>query len=230
MDDPAADEIELAEALAWIRLVNRRLGGEAALMRHLAGWSRDWPTDRPIEVLDIATGSADLPLAAARWAARAGREIRIIAIDVHETTLRLAEEHVSRSPQLAPKIEIRRMDAFELLEHFPTGSFDCVHAGLFLHHLGELRIMTLLRIMERLSRDGVIWNDLVRSPIARAFIHVATIGRPTMVRHDARASVAAGFTRGEAVDLAQRAWEHRPRWRWNPLTHRFTVTCRRSGR
>jgi len=224
MDDPSVSRDELDRALGFIRWANRRLGGVGAMLGPLRRWSRGWPRGRTITMLDVATGSADLPIAARRWAIDAGYDLRIVGVDLHETTLDLAREHLARHPAEAEGIELVRMDALDLMHLFEPKSYDYVHAGLFLHHLSEIRAMTVLRVMDRLARAGVIWNDLVRSRAARAVIHALTLTTPEIVRHDARVSVEAGFTRTEAMDIARRVGLHEPEYRWNPLTHRFSLT------
>src|SRR6185369_6131668 len=91
MDDPDVPRQELGRALWYIRAVNRRLGGVKALLSHLKAWSVRWPKDVPITLLDVATGSADLPLAAWRWAKGAGFDLRVTAIDKHGETLEFAK-------------------------------------------------------------------------------------------------------------------------------------------
>lgn len=234
MDDPGVSRADLARSLAYIRAVNRRLGGVGAMLDRLRAWSREWPRGRTITLLDVATGSADLPLAAARWARAHGHNLRITAIDLHPITLELAREHLDAArrpgePAPTDTIALRLADARRLVDDHPPGSFDYVHAGLFLHHLPEIEVLTVLRIMDRLARAGVVWNDLVRSRIALGAVHAITIGMPRIVKHDARVSVRAGFTRREALDLATRAGLARPEYRWSPLTQRFTVSSTRRG-
>ncbi len=230
MDDPRVDREELSLALRYIRGVNRWLGGQAALLGHLQRWSRRWTRGQRITLLDIATGSADLPIAARRWALRAGFDLRVTGVDVHETTLELAREHVEQAgPEISAGIELERVDALRLMDRFRPRSFDYAHAGLFLHHLPELDVLTVLRIMDRLAERGVVWNDLRRSRLSHAFITLATLGQPEMVKHDARVSVLAGFTRGEALSLARRVDLTYCRWRSSLFTGRFTVAGERPG-
>ena len=146
-------------------------------------------------------------------------------VDNHPKTLSIAREQVESQAELATKIELIESDALELIDRFGPRSFDYVHAGLFLHHLPDIRVQTMLRMMERLARRGVIWNDLIRSPFARVGILLLTLGRSKIIRHDARVSVAAGFTKTEAVKFARKSWEHKPVFRSNFLAQRFTVTC-----
>lgn len=219
MDDPNVPKDQLALSLRYIRAVNRVLGGESSLLRHLKAWSRSWPRDRPITLLDVATGSADLPMAALRWAGRAGFDLRIVGVDKHHETLSFAREHTANHPA----IELRYGDALTLDRSFEPGSFDYVHAGLFLHHLSDEDIVTVLRHMNTIARRGLIWNDLVRSRASARVVRLITLGMPHIVKHDARVSVLAGFTREEALALAERAGITYASYSWRALTHRFTI-------
>lgn len=209
MDDPDIDREELRSALRFIRRVNARLGGTSACLGWLDRLSRDWPRERPIRILDVGTGSADIPSAIVRWADRTGRLVTVVGVDNHRTTLELAAEHLaeerSTPSSSASTIELVEADALKLLERFEPGSFDVAHAGMFMHHLPDIEVVTALRIMQRLAPGAVIWNDLVRDLISRVAIRFLTLGTPVKVRHDAVVSVAKGFTRPEALDLARRA-------------------------
>ena len=225
MDDPSISREELADALRFIRLVNRRLGGARAALRPIETWVATRDRRQPLRVLDIGTGSADIPLAIVDWARRAGQSIQITAVDNHPTTLSLATEHIGTTPEIA----LVQCDALKLMEQFEPGAFDIAHAGMFLHHLHDMEVMTVLRIMERLTTIGVIWNDLTRRAIDRVAVRLMTVGLPVHVRHDARVSVEAGFTKREALDIARRVGLHGPRYRRH-LFGRFTLTSRsRSG-
>jgi hypothetical protein len=239
MDDPAVDPDELARALAFLRWVNGPLGGgAAAAIAHLRRWTEHWPCDEVIRLLDLGTGAADIPLAIAAWASRQSPplRVRITAVDRHETTLAIARGLVGDNPD----IELVSADALRLMDRFDPDSFHFAHAGLFLHHLQDIEVVTVLRIMDRMATHGLIWNDLIRSPLARSLVRLVTafarmpgIGRvPDIARHDARVSVEAGFTRHEAVDLARRAgWltcgggetiQYSQR-----RLYRFTLSCRK---
>ncbi|MCC6679240.1 MAG: methyltransferase domain-containing protein [Phycisphaerales bacterium] len=222
MDDPGVDPAQLARSLAYIRAVNRRLGGRSALLGHLERWSKSWTG--PVTLLDVATGSADLPVAACDWARRAGHELRVTGVDLHAGTRAEARRWTAGEPA----ITLVRGDALKLEEQFGPGSFDYVHAGLFLHHLDEADIERVMRGMWRVARRGVIWNDLVRSRAGLVVIHLLTIGRPRIIRHDARVSVRAGFTRGEAMELVERAGWPGAEYRWSVVAHRFTVTAEKT--
>lgn len=228
MDAPEVDRAALSAALGYLRWVNRRMGGAAALIARLSDWSRTWTPGRPVTLLDIATGSADIPIAVRAWALSRGHDVRITAVDLHDTTLDLAREHVAeasrRDPRLGEGITLERADALKLADRFKPASFDYVHAALFLHHLPDVPALTVLAVMHKLCAHGLVWSDLHRSWFQRAAVSLAASGAGPIVRHDARVSVEAGFTKAEALDMARRVGIERPRYRRPPLWYRFTLT------
>lgn len=226
MDRPDAPRADLERALRYLRFVNRWLGGTRGLLRPLADWTREWPRDRPLHLIDIGAGSADIPIAACRWALARGLDLRVTAVDLHPVTLDLAREHVTRAG-LADRITLLQADATRLMDHFEAGAFDIAHAGLFIHHLPELPALTVLRIMDRLTRVGLVWSDLHRSSTQLALVPLALWFGGPMVRHDGRVSVEAGFTRAEALDMARRVGLAGVRYtRW-PGWYRFTLSARK---
>jgi len=229
MDDPAVDRDQLDRSLRFIRAINRRLGGTAAVLGHLRRWSAGWPAGEVIRIIDLGTGSADIPLAIVRWARAGGMRVHVTAIDAHPTTLDLAREYLRQAlgPGDPEDIELVRADALSLMDHFEPGAFDYAHAGMFLHHLDDIEVMTVLRVMDRLTTRGVIWNDLLRGTVEAVAVRLLTLAGPAMVRHDARVSVAAGFTRREVLDLAGRVGLPHIEYRRH-LFGRFTVVSTKS--
>lgn len=226
MDEPDAKREDLDVALKFLRKANARLGGSNAALRQFQAWSKQWQRGpAPIRILDIGTGSADIPLAIARWARAIGHQVHITAVDRHPVTCDLAREHLrDHGGDVTGDIDVVQHDALRLTDTFATGSFDYAHTGLFLHHLHDVDVLTVLTIMDRLTTRGAIWNDLVRVAWPRLMMWPILIGAPAIVRHDAIVSVQAGFTRAEAFDLARRAGWIRPDWRRH-LVHRFTLAA-----
>ena len=228
MDQPDAPREELDQSLRFIRRVNVALGGVSAVTRHFNRWSKRWPKDKPITILDLGTGSADIPVALHTWGTARGFDIRTTGIDVHPTTLALAREYV-RAAKGEDAITLLELDARTAFHQFGVASFDYVHAGMFLHHFSDVEVMTLVRIMDRIARRGIIWNDLVRSPIAAAGIRVLTARATPIVRHDARVSVTNGFTKREVLDVARRLDLKYCGYAASLLTQRFTLAGEKHG-
>jgi ubiquinone/menaquinone biosynthesis C-methylase UbiE len=225
LDDPALPAAELRQIMAMVRLINRRLGGVEALLGHLRTWSKGWTVGRTVTLLDVATGSADVPLQAVRWAEESGFTLRVTAIDRSPGVLEIAREHVGAEP----RIEVVSADARSIPDQFGPHSFDYVHAGLFLHHLDNDTAIAVLQAMDRVAREGIVWNDLLRSRRGVAGGHVLGFGRPRAVRHDIVASLRAGFTRAEVQAMAKRAGLDYTSYHENFLAQRFTLAGLRPG-
>ena len=100
---------------------------------------------------------------------------------------------------------------------------------LFLHHLPDDSIIKVLRSMDRVASQGLIWNDLVRSQAGYRVIKLLTIGQPEIVKHDARVSLLAGFTQEEAEAARGGAGISYARYSSSFLTHRFTLAGEKPG-
>lgn len=202
MDEPAQDRAELARSLDDLRGVNRWLGGTRVVLHHLGDLIARHP--RPeYRILDIATGSGDIPLEIARWARGRGVRVRIVATDNHATTLELARAHTAAEPA----ITVEPADALRL--PYADGAFDVVLLSTALHHFDDERdCIRVLREMRRVSRIGWIVNDLARSrpALLGARLLAATVWRTHPVtRHDGPLSVRRSFTPVELRALAAKA-------------------------
>jgi SAM-dependent methyltransferase len=201
MDAPELDPDELAENLRDIRRVNRLLGGTAIILRRLPGLLGETTPNRQITVLDLATGSADIPLAIAKWARRQNVDLRIVASDVSEQMLAEARRQLGGHPD----ITLARYDARSV--PLPDESFDVVLCSLSLHHLPPEDAVLVLREMNRLARRGFILNDLRRSRAGylAAIAAAKVTTRNRLTRNDAPLSVLRAYTPAELGDLLDRA-------------------------
>lgn len=194
MDAPNADPAALGKSLRFIRAVNMLLGYSRATICHLDRLTRGISPGTTIRILDVATGSGDIPRAILRWADHRGISVRIIAIDLHAATMETAA-----SSSFDPRLKFSRADATRL--PFPDGAFDFVITGMFLHHLDESAAVSVLREMDRVASRGLIVADLLRSRRAYFWIVLFTLFANPMVKHDARVSVSGAFSREELLAL-----------------------------
>ena len=201
MDLADYDAPELAANLRDIRRVNALLGGTTTVLRHLPGLLAAIPPDHPITLLDLATGSADIPVAISRWAKRHGREIAIAASDASDDMLASAAAHVAGDPA----ITLANHDARAV--PLPDKAFDIVVCSLSLHHFPPDEAVQVLREMERLAKVGFILNDLRRGHVGFAAAWVASrlTTRNRLTRNDAPLSVRRSYTPVELADLLRRA-------------------------
>lgn len=205
MDQGDVDPAALDHSLRFIRRINSLLGYSRATLSHLRRFSRAWAPGQRIALLDIATGSADIPLALARWAAHRGLDLQIVGLDRHPITANFAQRAirtVSRNSH-RPPIQLIRADALSL--PFADNSFDYVMTNMFLHHLDDADVVRVLREMDRVARCGIIVADLLRHRRALAWITLFTCLASPMLRHDATVSVQQSFTLPEILALRDRA-------------------------
>jgi ubiquinone/menaquinone biosynthesis C-methylase UbiE len=220
MDDPAADAEQLRKSLRFIRIVNRVFGYTRSTLWHLQQFAKQWERGRPIRILDVATGSADVPLAVLRWAAKHGHNVRIVAVDLHERTVAAARAAAASAHIPEDRLSIVQADALAL--PLPDRSFDYAMTSMFLHHLGEAQVIQVLREMDRVSSRGIIVADLLRRRRAYFWISLFTLLANPMVRHDARVSVAQAFSEDEVDSLRERAGITYAR-QWKHFGHRFVL-------
>jgi 2-polyprenyl-3-methyl-5-hydroxy-6-metoxy-1,4-benzoquinol methylase len=201
MDDPGLDPGEHRRALAGLARVNRVSGSADVLWPALARLARGFPPGRPVRVLDVATGSGDVPVGLWRKAKAAGIPLAVDGCDISSTAVRLA----ARNAELAGAPG-RFFVQDAIRDPLPPG-YDVVTCSLFLHHLSEADAVTLLRRMADAAGALVLVNDLARSAFNYLAVWVAchALTRSRVVRYDGPASVRSAFTPREAVALARRA-------------------------
>ena len=200
LDAGAGTDDDVAGSLSDLRRINRFLGGTNVVLRALeASLSRD--PKRRISLLDVGTGSADIPSEVARWCRDRGIEADIAALDISERNIRVARTKLG----VGRDLNLLRADAATL--PFLGRSVDYVTASLFLHHFADDDVVRLLREFARVARRAVIVNDLMRNLVPYYFIKLGgpLITSSWLTRNDGPVSVLRGFTREELGALASRA-------------------------
>ncbi len=199
LDDPAA----LAGNLRDLRRINRALGGvrlSRLAVDRLLSVAPTHLDDRPISIIDVGTGGADIPVALLADARRRGRTLQVVAVDSRPEILdaaRATRPALEEYEGLAMALSDGRA-----LPH-PDRAFDIAHASLVLHHLEPDDAVVLLAEMARVARLGIVVNDLDRGRVhwAGAWLigHLFTRNRYT--RHDAPLSVLRAYRRREMREL-----------------------------
>jgi len=197
LGDGPAPLAERARNLAEIARLNGVFGGRLVTLRHVRRLVARLPAGRPVTVLDLGTGSADVPRALVRWARRAGRPIRVIALDQEPGTLAVARRTVAGYPEIV----LLRADALAL--PFASGAVDIAISALTLHHLEPPAAVAYLAAMDRVARVGVVVNDLARSRWGWALVWLVTrlLACGRMSRHDGPLSILRAYTAEEARAL-----------------------------
>lgn len=200
MDRPDASPAELAAALTSLRALNRYFGTYRIVAKFLRAWIKRG--DR-LRVLDLATGSADIPRLIADHAREVGAEVQIVAVDFQPATVEMARQLSSGYPEIT-------CECANALTFSTAEPFDLVINFLALHHFSDEDAVRLLRRCRELSRKFVLVSDLRRGWLATIGVYLLTalFFRDRMTRQDGRASAARSFSLGELRGLALRAgWQ-----------------------
>ena len=207
MDGPTATRQEKRGALRDLRRANRFTGGHALTLRALSRLTSGMREGRPFNVLDVATGGGDFPREISRWAIDRGYRPEVLATDRDPQMLEIAaaDGRVGRPADQHDGVRYDRADALQL--PYADAAFDVATCSLFLHHLGPAEAVRLLAELFRVTRRGVVVNDLVRSWVgylgAAAFTRVTSKNR--LFRYDGPLSVRKAYTRAEMRVLAREA-------------------------
>ena len=190
---------ELEQSLGHVASINRWLGGASAMLHHIKELMH---TRSSVRLLDVATGSGDIPVQIARWARRHHHDVQIVATDIHPQMLELAR----RRCRAYPEITIDSADALAL--PYPPDAFDASMLSLALHHFDDRDQIRVLRELARVSKDWVLVNDLERTVLnylGARFLALTYWRRNRLTRHDGPLSVLRAFTRQELADIGRNA-------------------------
>lgn len=197
MDRPDASPAELEAALRSLRGLNRYFGSYRVVAKFIRRWIK--PGDH-LRVLDLATGSADIPRLLADHARKVGATVQILAVDFQPATVEMARRMSSKYPEIV--CECADVLTFESAERF-----DIVICSLALHHFSETDSVRILQRCHELSSGFVLVSDLRRGLLARIGVYLLTalIFRDRMTHTDGRLSAARAFSFSELRELAMRA-------------------------
>jgi 2-polyprenyl-3-methyl-5-hydroxy-6-metoxy-1,4-benzoquinol methylase len=200
MDRPQPVSAELESDLDNLRQLNRYFGSYALVERFLRRWIRPRSEMR---IVDLATGSGDIPRFTVDYARKIGAKVTVDAVDQQTSTLEIAR----RLSASYPEIEFIEGDVVG----FEREPYDVVLCSLALHHFSEVDAVSLLRRCDKLSKQYVLVADLQRGWFATVGVYLLTslFFREPMTRTDARLSAERAFSFVEFRSLAERAgWKN----------------------
>ena len=197
MDRPQPVSPELESDLRNLRAFNRYFGSYRLVRHFLRRWLQ--PNDQ-WRVLDLATGSGDIPRMIVRFGRQISARAEIDAVDFQASTIEIAR----RLSVDFPEIDYHCAD----IQNFGMpASYDLVICSLALHHFREEEAVDLLRRSAELSRRFVLVTDLRRGWLGQFGVQLITalFLREAMTRHDARVSMERAFSFREMHELARAA-------------------------
>ncbi|PYJ78328.1 MAG: hypothetical protein DME69_08815, partial [Verrucomicrobia bacterium] len=149
MDRPQQVSAELERDLERIRQLNRWFGSYRLVLGFIRRWIK--PGAR-LRIVDLATGSGDIPRLIINHSRAIGALVEIDAVDRQSATVDIARELSAGYP------EISYIDA-DILEWKPAAAYDIVLCTLVLHHFSDQDAVSVLRRCRELSRRLVLASD-----------------------------------------------------------------------
>lgn len=208
MDDPGCDPAQLARTYARFDVVNAVVSGRRAIYRR---WVRPrLLAGRPVRLLDVGTGGADLPRRLLRWAERDGGGLEVVAIDPDARAIAFA-----RGLPAVPGLELRQAATGDLVAGGER--FDVVVSNHVLHHLTARELGAILADSEALLAPGgvAVHADIARSPLAYVGFAAGTLPfepnllRGTYIRADGLTSIRRSHTPDELAAAVPPGWSVR---------------------
>src|SRR6476619_6343476 len=161
LDNPDVSPEVMERAMADVEHANKLLGGTRAALRELEPAIGELP--KCATLLDVGTGTADIPEAARLLAAKRGVTLRTIGFDLSQV---LVDRYRRRNDSVV------RGNALKL--PFRDRSIDIVMCSQVLHHFPEPEAKKLIAEMNRVARFRVVISDLRRSSIAAGGLWLAS--------------------------------------------------------
>jgi len=194
MDRPQPVSSELERDLQRLRQLNRWFGS----YRLVSDFMRRWITPGArMRIVDLATGSGDIPRLIIDYARKSGAHVEIDALDRQPATLQIARTLSSRYPEIS-------YHEANILEWNGIQDYDVALCSLVLHHFSDEDAVNVLRRCRELSKTFVLVSDLRRGFLLRVGVRLLTavIFREPMTRFDARLSAERAFSFSEMRRLA----------------------------
>jgi 2-polyprenyl-3-methyl-5-hydroxy-6-metoxy-1,4-benzoquinol methylase len=197
MDRPQPVTTELVSDLHNLRRFNRYFGSYALITHFLRRWIQP---GAQLRVLDLGTGSGDIPRLVLAYARKIDATVTVDAIDQQESTLKIAQGLSADYPE----IDFKQGD---ILTFGKEGGYEIVLCSLVLHHFADEAAVRVLERCRHLSKRFVLVSDLRRGWLASIGVYLLTtfIFREPMTRNDARLSAARAFSFRELRSLAEGA-------------------------
>jgi ubiquinone/menaquinone biosynthesis C-methylase UbiE len=220
LDGPLEDRAVLAANLRDLTRINRLIGGAALSTRAVWELLPNGGT-----VLDVGAGAADIPVRLLAEAGRRGIPLAVTATDSRQEVLDAALAIRSDLADV-PGLTMRIADGRALA--WPDGTFDVAHTSLVLHHLEPADALAFLAELRRVSRVGIVVNDLARGRLSwlGAWLITHTLAASRYTRHDGPLSVRRAYTRYEMDGLLRRAGLEPVRAFTGFAGHRYAIVAR----
>ena len=199
MDDPALDEQAHRSALRGLRTINRLSKAKQPFLQSISAMCQRDGLDA-VSILDIATGSGDLPIGLFQSLQARGIDTTVHGCDFSPLALDVARD---RAREVGVPLQVHQLDVL----NDPIPEVDVITCALFLHHLEETDVVRLLERLAVAARRMIVISDLCRSRsglfLARVVPRLLT--RSPIVHIDGVRSVQGALTPSELGSLCSQA-------------------------
>jgi SAM-dependent methyltransferase len=190
-----------ADSYRFMEIVNSWFGGTRIVRRFVAAAAAEPRINGPMRILDIGSGSCDIPLSLSLWARAQRIPLQITCLETGSRAVAIARARLEQARD--PAVQLLQQDVFF---HRPPEPYDLAVASMCFHHFSDERICELVQRLRAFVRGGLLINDLRRSlpGLAGAGLLLALRKAPAGVRHDALLSIRRGFKADELRSLLRR--------------------------
>jgi hypothetical protein len=171
------------------------LMGHAAIVARVLLESAAQP---PRWIVELGAGDGTFLLAVARRLARQWRNVEAVLLDRQNI---VAERTRAGFRKLGWTSKLVQADVFDWLARSPEEAFDCTIVNLFLHHFPDVRLRKLLSLASERTNCFVACEPRRAPTVLGVSGLLWMIGCNSVTRHDAVASVRAGFIGEEIMAL-----------------------------
>ncbi len=194
LDQENCDPALAAASYRFMERVNNYFGGVRVVRHFLRREIKQSQFHSPIRILDIGSGSCDIPLALSRWARRRAIPLQITCLEKADSAIDIGRRQLARAGD--PALCLLQEDVFT---YQPEQPYDYALASMCFHHFSNAQILILLQRLRGFVKSSVLINDLRRSSWATwaARFLLAGTASSAGVRHDALLSIQRGFVISE---------------------------------
>jgi 2-polyprenyl-3-methyl-5-hydroxy-6-metoxy-1,4-benzoquinol methylase len=212
MDDFLLEGEELRTTLDRIAKINRFLGGNSITLNGVKKLLSTSNKNETITIVDIGCGNGDMLRLLSDYGNRHHIKLALLGIDANLYTINYAA-NLSKD---YTNISYLCADIFE--ENFEDVKYDIVLCTLTIHHFDDEAILRLLGSLVKVSKLGVVINDLQRSKMAyRLFQTIAVVFRLNrMTKVDGLVSILRGFKKDELIQFSHKLKleNYSIQWKW----------------
>jgi hypothetical protein len=198
LDRPDCDPALSGESYRFMEMINFYFGGIRVVKQFMKAETAR-RNGAPLRILDIGSGSCDIPLSVLNWARKNCISLDYTCLETSACAIDAARVNIEREGN--PPLRLLQEDAFT---HQPAQPYDCAVASMCFHHFSDPQILTLIERLRGFVHNSVLINDLLRSELAALAVRLLLVNRSAGVGHDTLLSIQRGFKVKELYTLLRK--------------------------